>query len=39
MATAGLVFGAAAEPKDNPIFPPDATLERLFERTARPRAV
>ncbi|HEY1783952.1 MAG TPA: SMP-30/gluconolactonase/LRE family protein [Pirellulales bacterium] len=30
---AGLVFAAVAEPEDNPIFPPEATLELLFERT------
>ena len=33
LAAAGLVLGAVAEPADNPIFPPDAKLERLFERT------
>ncbi len=33
VVTVGLVFGAGAEPKDNPIFPADATLEKLFERS------
>ncbi len=29
------VSAAFAEPPDNPIFPPDAKLERLAERTAK----
>jgi gluconolactonase len=33
LVAAGLVVGAVAVPEDNPIFPPDATLERLFDRT------
>jgi len=35
LTTVGLVFGAAPEPRDNPIFPPDAALEQIFERTAK----
>ena len=34
-ATACLVSGAVAEPKDNPIFAPDAALEQIFQRTAK----
>ncbi|HTU26231.1 MAG TPA: SMP-30/gluconolactonase/LRE family protein [Pirellulales bacterium] len=35
LATGCLIVGAVAEPPDNPIFAPDAALERIFERTAR----
>jgi gluconolactonase len=35
VAAACLGAGAIAEPKDNPIFPPDAALEQIFERTAK----
>ncbi|HEX4144220.1 MAG TPA: SMP-30/gluconolactonase/LRE family protein [Pirellulales bacterium] len=34
VVAAGLALGAVAEPEENPIFPPGATLETLFERTA-----
>jgi gluconolactonase len=35
IAAVGLAFGAAPEPRENPIFPPDAKLEQIFERTAK----
>jgi gluconolactonase len=35
LTTAGLALAATAEPTDNPIFPPDAKLEQIFERTAK----
>jgi gluconolactonase len=35
VAAAGLIAAAAVEPPDNPIFPPDAKLEQIFERSAK----